>query len=81
LAEATNVIAGTSTSSPGPMSSACIAEISAAVHEDTHRVNGAPTYADSMSSNRCTRGPVPTQPERSVSTTSAISASPIVGRP
>ena len=37
LAEATNVIAGTSTSSPGPTARTCIARISAAVQEDTQR--------------------------------------------
>ena len=81
FAEATNVIAGTRTSSPGPMPSAMSASVSAAVHEARQRACGTSTYSDSMASNRCTFGPVPTQPERSESTTSAISASPIVGLP
>ena len=81
LAEATNVIAGISTSSPGPIPSTRSDRISAAVHDDTHRQWAAPTYSDSIPSNRCTFGPVPIQPERSESTTSAISASPIIGLP
>ena len=37
FAVATNVIAGISTSSPGPMPAACIDRISAAVHDETQR--------------------------------------------
>ena len=81
FAEATNVIAGTSTSSPGPDPEDLIASISAAVHDETQRTCGTPTYSSSIRSKRCTFGPVPIQPERSESTTSAISASPITGLP
>jgi hypothetical protein len=42
LADATNVIAGTSTSSPGPTPSTCIDRISAAVQEETHRQCSTP---------------------------------------
>jgi hypothetical protein len=38
-------------------------------------------YSDSIDSNCCTFGPVPTHPDRSESTTSAISCSPITGLP
>ncbi len=81
LAEATKVIAGTSTSSPGPIPSTSIARNSAAVHDETQRQWGTPIYSASIASNRCTFGPVPTHPERSESTTSAISSSPITGLP
>ena len=37
LAVATNVIAGISTSWPGPICAACIDRISAAVHDETQR--------------------------------------------
>ncbi len=43
FALATNVIAGTSTSSPRPIPSTRSARISAAVQDDTHRTSGAPT--------------------------------------
>src|SRR5687767_8467526 len=38
-------------------------------------------YSRNISSKRATRGPVPIHPERSVATTSAISASSIAGLP
>lgn len=55
--------------------------MSAAVQEDTHRQYGVCTYCASSCSKRWTFGPVPIHPERRESTTSAISESPIVGRP
>ena len=51
------------------------------MHDARQRTWGAPTYLPSACSNRATFGPVPIQPLRSESTTSAISASPIVGLP
>lgn len=81
LADATNVIVGTITSSPRPIASTRRASISAAVHEDTQRACDAPTYSASICSKRWTLGPVPTHPDRSESTTSAISSSPITGLP
>ncbi len=81
LAEATKVMAGTSTSSPGPIPRTWSERISAAVHEETQRQSGTPRYSSSACSKARTLGPVPTQPERSESTTSAISSSPIIGLP
>ena len=82
LAEATNVIAGTSTSSPGPIPSTCSDRISAAVHEETQRQCGdADVLGEHLPRTAAPSGPVPTHPERSESTTSAISSSPITGLP
>jgi len=53
----------------------------AAEHELRATACRAPIYSRNISSKRATRGPVPIQPERRVATTSAISASSIVGRP
>ena len=81
LADATKVIVGTSTSSPGPIPSTRSASISAAVHDDRHRASATPVYSLSISSKRWTFGPVPTHPDRRHATTSAISSSPINGLP
>ena len=81
LADATKVIDGTITSSPGPTPSARIPRMSAAVQEAVHRTDDTPMYSSSIRSNRCTFGPVPIQPDRRQSTTSAISSSPITGLP
>src|SRR5215218_4526916 len=66
FAEATKVIAG---------------RITSAVQDDTQRTFATPTYSSSARSKRATFGPVPTQPLRIESATSAISASPIDGLP
>ena len=51
----------------------------AAVPEATARTCFAPKYAAVRSSSNAARGPVVSQPERSVSVTAAISSSPIAG--
>ena len=52
---------------------------SPAVQELTAMACGAPTYSANAASKRLTFGPIVIQPERSESTTSAISSSPIDG--
>ena len=79
LAVATNVIAGTSTSSPGPIAATWSASVSAAVHDDTQRTWLAPRCSSSARSKRLTFGPAVIHPERRESTTSAISSSPMSG--
>ena len=66
FAEATNVIAGTSTSSPGPIPSTCIASISAAVHDETQRaVRGADVLGERLFEPLHLRtGPDPSRPQR-----------------
>src|SRR5437588_9484004 len=66
LAEATNVIAGTSTSSSGPIPSTRIDRISAAVHEDTHRTMRHPEIIGHrrLESLDLRPGPHPTRAQR-----------------
>src|SRR4029450_4184418 len=75
-----NVMAGTSTPSPARRPSASTARWSAAGQELSAIACGALTAAAKAPSNRFTRGPVVSQPDRSVATTSSTSASPIEGR-
>ncbi len=79
LAVAGQVIGLVITSSPGPTPSASSARWSAAVPEVTASTCSASRYAAMRSSSSAARGPVVSQPERSVSTTAAISSSPIAG--
>ncbi len=70
------------TSSPGPMPSASSARCRPAVAEFTAMASsdGSPRNSANAVSKRFAFGPVVTQPDFSVSTTSAISSSPISGR-
>ena len=79
LAVAGHVIGLVITSSPGPTPTASSARWSAAVPEVTASTCSASRYAAMRSSSSAARGPVVSQPERSVSTTAAISSSPIAG--
>src|ERR1700722_4821344 len=74
-----NVMAVVSTASPGPIPSASSDKCRAAVQELTAKAAGASTNSMKSRSKRWTLGPVVIQSERSVSTTSAISSSPISG--
>src|SRR3989442_10379548 len=67
------------TSSPGPPPSASAERWSAAVPDATASACLAPAYSAKRSSSSAARGPVVSQPERSVSATAAISSSPIAG--
>src|SRR5215217_2739497 len=69
------------TSSPGPMPSASSARCRPAVAELTANAcrPGSPRNAAKSDSKRFVFGPVVSHPERNVSTTSAISSSPISG--
>jgi hypothetical protein len=79
-AVAAKVSVGTSTASPAFRPRASTARWRAAVHEFTATAWGAPTARANSSSKRFTRGPVVSHPERSVATTSSISASEMLGR-
>src|SRR5262249_38517728 len=81
LAVATKVSGVVITSSPGPTPRPASARWSAAVHEFVATACSQPTYSANSCSKRLVFGPVPSQPERSVSTTSSISSSPIAGAP
>ena len=76
-----NVCVVVMTSSPGPMPIASSARCSPAVAELTAMAcsDASPRNAAKSSSNRLAFGPVVTQPDFNVSTTSAISSSPISG--
>jgi hypothetical protein len=78
-AVAANVNVGMMTSSPRSNPMASNASWRAAVPELTATACCADTYTLNSCSNRWTLGPVVSQPERRVSTTSAISSSPIEG--
>ena len=65
FAEATNVIAGRRTSSPGPTPRQMSPRNKAAVHDETQRTCETPRYSPSISSKRWTFGPVPIQPRSS----------------
>ena len=79
FAVAANVIVGTITSSPGPIPSAASATCRPAVHELTATAYDVPTKSANCRSNAFVLGPVVSQPEASVSTTSPISASLMSG--
>ena len=80
-AVAVNVCVVVITSSPGPMPRASNARCNPAVAEltATQCSEASPRKAANSLSNRLAFGPVVIQPERSVSTTSAISSSPMSG--
>src|SRR5690606_20220967 len=80
FAVAQNVSGVVMTSSPAPMPAASSDRCSAAVHEFSAIACGAPIHAANAASNAATRGPVVSQPDSSVATTSAISASLSDGR-
>src|SRR5437879_11355873 len=79
LTVAANVSGVVITSSPGPTPLATSAVWSPAVQEFSASAAGAETAVANSASKRATLGPVVIQSERSVSTTSAISSSPITG--
>ena len=79
FAVAGHVIGVVITSSPGPTPSATSARCIAAVPEETASACFAPTYSAKRRSSSAARGPVVSQPERSVSATAAISSSPTAG--
>ena len=79
FAVAGQVIGVVITSSPGPTPSATSARCIAAVPEATASTCSASRYSAIRSSSSAARGPVVSQPERSVSATAAISSSPIAG--
>src|SRR5581483_4545390 len=74
-AVAANVNAGTITSSPGPTPAARYARCSAAVQLDTATACPAPTHSAKVRSNASVRGPMVSQPDRSVSATASRSSS------
>ena len=80
LAVEANVIGVVITSSPGPMFCVSKEMCRAAVQEFTAMACLAPRYSANSFSNLSVRGPLAIQPERSVSTTSSISACVISGR-
>jgi hypothetical protein len=79
FAVAGQVIGVVITSSPGPTPSARSARCNAAVPEATAMTCFDSKYSAHRSSSSAERGPVVSQPERSVSATAAISSSPIAG--
>src|SRR4051812_23402595 len=79
FAVAGHVIGVVITSSPGPTPSASSARCIAAVPEATAITCSDSRYAALRRSSSSVRGPVVSQPERSVSATAAISSSPTAG--
>src|SRR5438105_14382126 len=79
FAVAGHVIGLVITSSPGPTPSATSERCNAAVPEATARACVAPTYSAKRRSSSAVRGPLVSQPDRSVSATASISSSPIAG--
>src|SRR2546430_2734910 len=79
FAVAGHVIDVVITSSPGPMPSATSDRCSAAVPEETASTCFASRYSRMRASSSAVRGPVVSQPERSVAATASISASGIAG--
>ena len=75
LAVATNVIGGTTTSSPGPTPAAAYATCSAAVPLATAAQPAPPVQPARSASNASTCGPVVSQSLRRVATTAATSSS------
>ena len=67
------------TSSPGPTPSATSERWSAAVPDETASTCFASRYSRMRASSSAVRGPVVSQPERSVSATASISSSEIAG--
>src|ERR671925_669041 len=79
FAVAGQVIGLVITSSPGPIPSASSERWSAAVPEERATTCRAPRYSANRASSSAVRGPVVSQPERSVSATASTSSSPIAG--
>src|SRR3954468_23956068 len=79
FAVAGHVIDVVITSSPGPTPSATSDRCSAAVPEETARTCFASRYSRIRVSSSAVRGPVVSQPDRSVSATASISSSEIAG--
>src|SRR5690606_5562551 len=79
LAVAQNVSGVVITSSPGPSPDARSDKWSAAVQEFTATACVAPVYDATARSNAATGGPVVSQPDSRVATTSAISPGPSSG--
>ena len=77
LTVATNVIDGTTTSSPGPIPAASACRWSAAVPLATAIACAAPAYSANAASNSAMRGPMDSQPDRYVAAMASISASVI----
>ena len=75
----TKVMAGTITSSPGPIPRSRMAISRAAVHDDRPTTRGAPTYAANSFSKASVRGPVPIHPDLRTSATAASSSSSMLG--
>src|SRR5256885_1075402 len=73
------VIVVVTTSSPGPTPSATSARWRAAVPDASASTCSASRYSLIRRSSSAARGPVVSQPERSVSATAAISSSPTAG--
>src|SRR5215831_19089425 len=80
LAVAGKVMGEVMTSSPGPMPRATRPRCMAAVQEVTPRARRASRKRANSCSKRWVLGPVVSQPERRVSTTSASSSGPMLGR-
>src|SRR5271166_3541850 len=74
-AVAANVNEGTITSSPGPTPSARYARCRAAVQLESATAWRAPSWAAKASSKAAVRGPIVSQPERSVRVTASMSSS------
>ncbi len=79
FAVAGHVIEVVITSSPGPTPRATSERWSAAVQEETASTCFASRYSRIRASSSAVRGPVVSQPDRSVSATASISASVIAG--
>src|SRR5438067_5005867 len=79
FAVAGQVIEVVITSSPGPTPSATSERCSAAVQDETASTCFASRYSRIRASSSAVRGPVVSQPDRSVSATASISASEIAG--
>src|SRR5688572_5517184 len=78
---ATKVSDGSRTSSPGPMSNACMLRCRAAVAELTATASSAPCMAAKRSSNWRTRSPIVSQPSSITAHNARFSGSPRLGEP
>src|ERR1700688_1552070 len=79
LAVATNVIEGTKTSSPGPISKACRIKCNAAVQELTASESSALCRRAKANSNSRTLSPIVIQPLSTTSERAAFSSIPRMG--
>src|ERR687892_802311 len=80
FADATKLSGEVTTSSPGPQPNALTPRCSAAVPLDTATASPTPSHSASARSNLSSIGPSDSAPERSTSSTSSSSRSPISGR-